>query len=329
MGEYGGKPVDQVTLTSDEGVEIDIMNYGVVVRDWRVPVAGGMRSVVLGFDTFDPYPAHSPHLGSLAGRVANRVANASFELDGKTYDLSANEGGHCLHGGPEGLGFQVWDMVPDSAGNRVRFTHHSPDGAMGFPGNVQFEAIYTLDGHRLRLDLRANADRVTPISVVQHQYFNLGTGADVLNHHVQIDADRYTPLGPGLLPTGEILPVEDTPYDLRTSRTLRDATDAPVDYDINLCLTKDRDVHQPAVVARDQNGELTLKLWSDQPGVQVYNGVWTDIAVPGLGGRTYGKYSGLCFEDQAFPDALHHDNFGSILYGPGRDYSHWCEIEIK
>jgi galactose mutarotase-like enzyme len=181
FGSYKGQQVDQFKLTSDTGVEVDIITYGVAVRDWRVPVAGGKRSVVLGFDNFDDYPAHSPHFGSLAGRVANRISGASFEIDGKTYRVPANQGSNSLHGGPEGLGLVVWNGEADSAGNRVRFTHHSPDGAMGFPGNVDFTAIYTLSGNRLRLELTAVTDKKTPISLVQHQYFNLGTSDDVLD----------------------------------------------------------------------------------------------------------------------------------------------------
>lgn len=329
MGNFGGQTVEQVSLVSSSGVEVDIMNYGGVVRDWRVPLADGLRSVVLGFDTFAPYPQHSPHFGSLTGRVANRIAGAKFKLDGTTYKLPVNEGKYCLHGGPEGLGRQVWTMEPDSARQRVRLTHHSPDGAMGFPGNVEFEALYTLEGHKLRLDLSARADRNTPISLVQHQYFNLGTGPDVLDHDVRITADRYTQVSRNLLPDGEVLPVDGTIYDLRTGRQLRDASGAACNYDINLCLPEGRNPAEPVVSVTGPDRALTLKLWSDRPGVQFYNGVWTNIKVPGLGGRTYGRYSGLCFEDQAWPGALHHAHFPSIIYGPDRPYQHFCEIEVK
>lgn len=329
IGVHGGRAVQQVSLVSSTGVEVDIMNYGGVVRDWRVPVAVGLRSVVLGFETFDPYPQHSPHFGSLVGRVANRIAGAQFELNGETYNVPANEGNFSLHGGPKGLGYQVWDLDPDSVGNRVRFTHHSPDGAMGFPGNVDIEAIYSLEGYKLRLELSATADRDTPISLVQHHYFNLGTGADVLDHKVRINADRYTPVSADLLPTGEIAPVTGTNYDLRSGRTLRSAQGGAIDYDINLCLIEARDPSEPVVSVIGPDGDLSLRLWSDRPGVQLYNGVWTDIKVPGLRGKSYGKHSGLCFEDQAWPGALAHSKFPSIIYGPDRPYSHFCEIEIK
>jgi aldose 1-epimerase len=328
FGEHNGQRVDQFRLTSDTGVSVDIIGYGVVVRDWRVPVAGGERSVVLGFDQFEAYPAHSPHFGSLAGRVANRIKNASFELDGVTYQLPANAGDLQLHGGEEGLGRQVWQGQIDSANNAVRFTHFSPDGAMGYPGNVNFAATYTLSGNRLRLELSATTDRTTPISLVQHQYFNLGTTDDVLDHSIQVDSSAYTELGPDLAPTGAILPSKSTIYDLRQPRTMRDANGAPVDYDIGMVLDTGRKLADPIASVVSPDKALTLKLWSDRPGVQVYNGVWTEVPVPGLYGKRYGKHSGFCLEDQAFADAVHNPHFPNVIYSPDRPYSHWCEFEI-
>jgi aldose 1-epimerase len=328
FGEYQGKRVDQFRLVSNSGVTVDLIGYGVAVRDWRVPVTGGERSVVLGFDTFDAYPAHSPHLGSLAGRVANRVKDASFELNGKTYKLPANAGSLQLHGGEEGLGRQVWDGHVDEANNAVRFTHFSPDGAMGYPGNVNFSATYRLKGNRLRLELSATTDQPTPISLVQHQYFNLGTGADVLDHTIGVNSSAYTELGEDLAPTGAILPSRGTIYDLRSPRTMRDAAGKPVDYDIGMVLDTGRNSADPVATVVSPEQDLTLKLWTDRPGLQVYNGVWTDITVPGLNGKSYGKHSGLCLEDQAFADALHNPHFPNVIYSPERPYRHWCEFEI-
>lgn len=328
FGEHNGKRVDQFHLVSDTGVEVDLIGYGVVVRDWRVPVAGGKRSVVLGYDQFDAYPAHSPHFGSLAGRVANRIKGSSFELDGKTYKLPPNAGELHLHGGAEGLGRQVWDAQLDESNNTVRFTHFSPDGAMGYPGNVNFSATYTLKGNRLRLELSATTDRATPISLVQHQYFNLGTTDTVLDHILQVNSSAYTELGSDLAPTGAILPSKGTIYDLRQGRTMRDATGAPVDYDMGLVLDTGRSHAEPIATVTAPDGSLTLKLRSDRPGVQAYNGVWTDSPVPGLNGQQYHKHSGFCLEDQAFADAVHNPHFPNVIYSPDRPYRHWCEFEI-
>ena len=326
FGEFGGKRVDRFKLSSNTGVEVDIIGWGVVVRDWRVPVAGGLRSVVLGFEQFDSYPTHSPHFGSLAGRVANRIGGASFDLDGKHYATPANFAGrHTLHGGIEGLGRVTWDGEVDNARNAVRFTHFSPDGHMGFPGNVTFSALYTLEGDKLKLELRATTDQRTPINLVQHQYFNLGTGPDVLDHRYQVDASAYTDVDSDLIPTGAILPVTGTQWDLRTARTMRDAAGQPVAYDGNVVLDQGRDFDAPVATVTGPDGQLSLKLWTDRPGLQVYNGVWTDVQAEG---KAFGRFSGFCLEDQDFPDAPHNPHFPSIIYGPGKDYLHRCDIEI-
>lgn len=327
-GEFEGERIDEVTLVGDTGVEVRILSWGVTVRDWRVPAPEGMRAVALGFGDFSPYPEHSPYFGCVVGRVANRIGGAGFDLGGRRYELPANEGAVHLHGGPGGLSRLPWRLETDAAANAVRFTHLSPDGAMGYPGAVAFEAIYTLSGSRLRLDLYAMPDRETPISLVQHHYFNLGDGDTVLDHEVRIDAPAYTELGPELVPTGAILPVTGTDYDLRAGRTLRDADGRAIDYDLNLVLASGRDQAEPAAEVTGPDGALTLKLWTDRPGVQLYNGVMTDVAVPGHGGRRYGRHSGLCLEDQMFPDAMNNPHFPSILVSPDRPYRHWCLIEI-
>ncbi|MDB5539849.1 MAG: galactose-epimerase [Devosia sp.] len=325
FGSFKGERVDQFKLRSDTGVEVDLISWGVLVRDWRVPVAGGMRSVVLGFDQFESYPAASPYFGSLAGRVANRIRNGTFTLDGETYTVTPNFLGHALHGGPEGIGRLVWDGEADSANTSVRFTLDSPDGAMGFPGNVRFTATYTLIGHRLRLDITAKADRRTPINVVQHQYFNLGTGADVLDHSYRIPASAYTELGEQLIPTGAILPVDGTIWDFRKGRTMRDTAGKPIDYDGNLVLDTDRQFDEPVAVVTGPNRALTLKLWTDRPGLQVYNSVTTNVSAEG---KTFGHHCGFCLEDQDLPDAVNHPYFPSTIYGQDRDYSHRVDIEI-
>lgn len=327
-GTFEGRRVDEAVLESGTGVSVALLNWGVTVRDWRVPVEGTLRPVVLGFETFDPYPQHSPHFGSLAGRVANRIAGARFTLDGETFTLPANLGPNTIHGGPDGLGRTVWNLEPDSAANAVRFTHKSPHGHMGFPGNLDLSATYTLSENTLTLDLFATTDRPTPLSLVQHHYFNLGTGSDVLDHAVKIPATARSAVDENLIPSGALLPVYDTQYDFRAGRTLRDASGAPVPYDVNLVLPTRRASDAPIAEVTGPDGALTLKLWSDRPGLQLYNGVTTDCPVPGLNGRRYGQYSGLCLEDQKYPGALAHAHFPSIIITPDTPYRHRCVIEI-
>jgi aldose 1-epimerase len=332
FGSYEGKEINQFTLVSAEGVEVDIINWGVTVRDWRVPVGGGVRSVVLGFETFDHYPAHSPHFGSLAGRVANRIAGAQFELGGETFTVPPNEGPNSLHGGPEGLGRQVWEAEADDATNAVVFSLVSPDGAAGYPGTLKLKATYRLAGHKLRLELGATTDRPTPLSLVQHQYFNLGTTDDVLDHSYWFAANAFTEVNAeDLIPTGNIIEAKPgTPWHFRTPRALRGIGGQPINYDGNMVLDSGRDHAEPVAVVRSPEGDLALRQWTDRPGLQFYNGTMTNVP-PGLGigGRNYGLYSGFCLEDQAFPDALHHPHFPNIIITPDRPYAHWCEFEIK
>lgn len=329
FGSFEGKRVDQFTLTSESGVEVDILNWGVVVRDWRVPLKGGRRSVVLGFESFEPYPQHSPYFGAVVGRVANRIGKARFTHGGKTYSVPPNEGQNALHGGAGGFGKQVWDAEVDDATNAVAFTLSSPDGHMGFPGDVEVSATYTLRGNRLRLDLTGTIDRPGPISLVQHQYFNLGTGADVLDHRYWLKSHAYTEVDKELIPTGNILEAAPgSKWDWSQPKTLRDAQGKPVDYDGNTVLDAGRDLRDPIAIVTAPQNDLTLKLWSDQPGLQFYDAIYTRVPVPGLGGKTYGAYSGFCLEDQAFPDAVNHPHFPSIIVTPDAPYSHWCEFEI-
>ncbi|MBU1176229.1 MAG: galactose mutarotase, partial [Alphaproteobacteria bacterium] len=190
-------------------------------------------------------------------------------------------------------------------------------------------ARYVLAGNRLRLELSAMPDRPTPISMVQHQYFNLGETATVLDHTVHLpEAVAQTLSGPDLVPTGAIVPVARTISDFLTPRSMRFGGGRGIDYDMNFVLATGRDLAGPIAIATGEDAALTLRLWSDRPGLQFYNGVWTDIAVPGHGGRRYGKNSGLCFEDQMFPDAVNNRHFPSVICTPDSPHSHWCEFEI-
>ncbi len=329
IGTFEGRDVNEVTLESETGMEIALMNWGGVIRDWQVMAPEGPRGIVLGFDDFAPYPQHSPYFGALVGRVANRIRGGEFTLGDQRYALDINEESYTLHGGSKGFGRILWDMEPDSAANAVRLSLVSPDGDMGFPGRVEVEATYTLKGNRLRLDFFARPDRVTPISLVQHVYFNLGLTDTVLDHSVQMPFSlARTESDAQLLMTGAIFPTKGSKYDFRDARTLRDEGGDPIDYDLNYALDQTRDPKDPIAIATGEDGAVTLKLWSDRPGLQFYDGVWTKVEVPGHGGRRYGKHSGLCFEDQAYPDAVNQKHFPSILCSPEKPYRHWCEFEI-
>lgn len=329
IGSYQGQRVDETKLTSDTGTEVCIMNWGCVVRDWRVPTRQTKRSIVLGFDDFEPYPEYSPYFGAVVGRVANRIGGASFELDGKQYTLDANEGKNTLHGGAEGIARRVWQMQTDTTSNSAKFEIDSVDADMGFPGAVHFEATYSLVGNKLSLTLLGVPDRPTPISLVQHHYFNLGVSDNVLDHTVHMPfSENRTVLDTQSIATGEILPVQDTPFDFTSPRTLRDANQDPIIYDLNYVLAE-RDQSAPIAIATGEDKALTLKLWSDRPGLQFYNGAWTNVPKIGSGNRHLTPYSGLCFEDQMFPNAVNHPQFPSIICTPDNPYRHRCEIDVS
>jgi aldose 1-epimerase len=330
FGEFKGKRVDAFGLASETGAEIEIISYGAIVRSWKAPLpGGGRREVALGYDALENYVAYNQHFGAIAGRVANRIAGASFALDGKTYRLPDNNNGNTLHGGPEGLGMQVWDSRPDEATNSIRFSFSSPDGAAGFPGKVEITATYRLQRNQLSLELAALPDRRTPIALVQHQYFNLGTTDDVLDHRFTINASARSEVDGNLIPTGAILPVKGGDYDFRQGHVLRKPDGSPLDCDLNLVLATDRNPDEPIAIVTGPDGALTLRLWSDRPAVQLYNSVnMTEIPVPGLEGRRYRKYAGFCLEDQMYPDALHQPHFPSIIVSPEKPYRHFSMFEV-
>lgn len=328
IGTHEGRDVLETTLVSDTGVRVFVMNYGAIIRDWQVPVESGMRSVVLGFDRFEDYLTHSPYFGAIAGRVANRIGGSRFRLNGKEYVLPSNEGPNHLHGGPGGIAKKVWQMEGLTGDEAVRLTLTSPDGEMGYPGKLDIAVTYRLTGNRLRVEFHAETDAPTPVNIVQHNYFNLTGEGDVLDHKLWAEASAHVVLDPDLIPTGEIRPVTGTPLDFRAGRTLRDEASEAVAYDNNLVLNTRRDTAKPVAIVTAPDSSLTLKISTDQPGLQVYNSGKLKLDVPGLGGVRYPRFAGLCLEDQNFPDAINHPHFPTPVVEPGAAYEHWCEIEI-
>jgi aldose 1-epimerase len=215
-----GQTVDLYTLRNDKGAEARIMTYGGIVLSLKVPDrAGQLGDVVLGYDKLDDYVKNSPYFGAMIGRYGNRIAGGKFTLDGTTCALATNNGPNSLHGGLKGFDKRVWSAVPRGSadGPQLVLTYLSPDGEEGFPGNLQVTATYTLMGDNgLRLEYKATTDKDTVLNLTQHSYFNLAGKGDILGHVAMIPADRYTPVDATLIPTGELAPVEGTPFDFRT-----------------------------------------------------------------------------------------------------------------
>lgn len=313
IGEFEGTPVYEAVLKSAAGSEIVIISYGASVRDWRVSVDGKIRHVVLGYPDFEPYRRDESYLGAIIGRVANRIGGARFTLNGKTYSVESEGKPYQLHGGPKGIGRRNWSM--DFDGKAVTLKRFSPAGEMGFPGDASFTVTYRLEGEKLNIVMQASVSEPTPVSLVQHGYFNLMGEGTALDHFLKINAKQFTPLDQNLVPTGELRPVQGTIYDLNEGRTLRDAQGKPLDYDINLVLNPARDFSQPVAELTSPDKKLKMELWTDQPGMQVYNSVHLD-------------HRAVCLEDQMFPDAMNRPEFPSILVTPENPYRHECAIRI-
>lgn len=328
FGELDGRDIVEATLRS-EHAKISILNYGCVVRDWQVQVDHGSIPVVLGFDHFDQYKEHSPSFGIIAGRVANRTAKGRFQLGGKTFQLPINNGVNHLHGGLLGLGRRIWNLETDENSNTVRLTYHSPDGEEGYPAAVDFSVAFRLQGARLTCEMTGTPDAPTPINLAQHSYYNLNGTGDVRDHLIQIAASTYTPVDATQVPTGTITPVERTRFDFTrpTSFNLTDPNGVGVDH--NLVLDPTRNPTEPSAVVYSKTSNLELKLWTDEPGLQIFNAPKMNIPVAGLKGARYGPFSGVCLEAQHFPDSLNRPEWPSIVCSASAPYYQKLSVEIS
>jgi aldose 1-epimerase len=325
FGRRDGRSVDEIVLESADAA-VAILNYGCVVRDWRVDGAAGSLPVVLGFPRFEDYERFSRSHGAIVGRIANRTADASFELDGRTYHVTRNHGPHHIHGGTFGLGRAIWEMEGDSGSVHLRYA--SPDGEEGYPGRIDFAVTYRLEGPRLVCEMSGQPDRRTPINLAHHNYYNLGGGGSVRDHVLRIDAAEYTPLKPDAIPEGVIRSVEGTPLDFREPRAIEEADPEGAGIDNNFVLDPARDRDAPAAWARCPRTGLRLQVWTDQPGLQIFNAATMSIGTPGHEGETYGPFAGLCFEAQHFPDSMHNPDWPSIVRSPEDPYFQRYIVEI-
>jgi len=328
-----GTPIDLVTLRNTNGIEVRIMTYGGTVVSLQTPDRDGtLDDIVLGFDAAEPYFTQSPYFGSIIGRYGNRIANARFTLDGETYTLTANDGGNHLHGGTVGWDKVVWQGEPfqNADGVGVVLRHTSPDGDQGYPGSVEATVTYWLRADdSLVIDYEATTDKPTVINLTHHSYFNLAgaKAQDILGHQLTIMADRYTPVGPGLIPTGELAPVEGTPFDFRSAHAIGERIEADdpqlaigQGYDHNWVIGRVN--QEPAGVARvvEPLTGRTLDVESTEPGLQFYSGNFLDGTITGKGGRVYGHRSGFCLEPQHYPDSPNQTSFPSTVLRPGETY---------
>lgn len=314
-------------------LQIRFTNWGATMLSVKVPDAKGkVADVVLGFDTLTPYMnGTSPYFGAIVGRVANRIKDGEFILDGKTYHLPKNDGNNTLHGGKKGFDKVLWRVRRLKKGPRpsIQFTYHSRDGEQGFPGVLDVSATYTLSGPReLTLEIKAvPRTKATPVSLAQHTYWNLAGEASnrsILSNKVTIWAHSITPVDKHLIPTGAIVPVKGTPYDFTKPTAVgKRIKDVPGGYDINYVLDLPKSKHRlrRAVRVKDDFSGRILDLWTNNIGLQFYSSNQIKKIV-GKEGAIYRKYAGLALETQAFPDAVDQSKFPSIIYRPGQIYRH-------
>ena len=317
------------TLTNSRGAVAKISDYGAILVELRMPDRDGhIADIVAGFDNVEQYQKSSPFFGATVGRVANRIAKGTFELDGKTYHTAINNGPNTLHGGNVGFDKKIWKAEPmlSSDGPSVRFTYVSPDMEENFPGTLNTTVTYTLrNDNALRIDYRATTDKPTILNLTNHSYFNLSAfqSPTILNEVLTLNADKYTPADDTLIPTGEIKSVRGTPYDFTTPHPIgQRISQTDGGYDTNFVINgggQGQMVHC-AHVEDPQSGRV-MDVSTTQPGVQLYTSNFVDGSLTGNGGHRYVKHGMFCLETQDFPDAINHPNFPSPILRPGQVYN--------
>lgn len=329
-----GVPVYRYTLRNSCSMKVRVITYGATVTELWTPDRQGIAAdVVLGFDNLAQYESQHPYFGCMVGRVAFRIANAEFVLDGKPHQLTRNCGEHHAHGGTRGFSHAVWQAEPLYCGRwmAIKLTHHSPDGDQGYPGAVDVSVIYTLtEENELLIDCAAATDRPTPINLTHHGYFNL-TGAgnsDVLGHVLQIDADRWSTTDEQGIPTGEIVHVKDTPFDFTRPTPIGsriEQTGGKVSgYDLAYLHNQaEGSLAQVAAVHEPSSGR-TMEVSTTEPAIVLYTGNCLDGTLTGKRGVVYPKHAGVCLETGRLPDSVHFPDFPSTVVRPECAYHHIC-----
>ncbi len=312
-----GEAVDCVVLEGG-GLQAKIITWGAVLQDLRL--AGHEHPLVLGFENFADYPAHSPYCGAIAGRCANRIGGARFTLDGDEFLLDANFlGKHTLHGGSRGVGKRVWTLDGYDE-NSARMSIRLADGEMGFPGAMDVRVTFRLMASgAFDIAIEAETDRPTLCNFAHHSYFNLGGEATINDHLLQIAADTYVPVDQELIPTGEVSAVAGTRFDFRVAKPIGDAGRAGT-LDHNFCLSQSRTEIRPVAWLKSQSSGVNMEIRTTEPGLQVYDGAKIAVPVAGLGGRKMGANAGVALEPQIWPDAIHHPSFPQAILRPGETY---------
>lgn len=320
-----GRTVHLYTLTNENGIEVKITNYGGIITSLKTPDKdGNIENIVLGFDDLESYLGEHPYFGALIGRYGNRIEDGEFELNGTEYQLTVNDGDHHLHGGETGFDKVLWDVV-SADDQSLKLNYISMDGEQGYPGRLDVMATYRLtDENELRLEFEATTNKATPVNLTAHSYFNLTGNPEntILDHELKIHADHYTPATEDLIPTGDIEPVNGTPFDFTEFEEIGSRIEnVPGGYDHNFVAdtTTDEGIDLMAEVREPESGR-TLNVLSTEPGIQFYSGNFLDGTLENEDGIPLEKHSGFCLEPQHFPNSPNEPDFPSTILSPGEMY---------
>ena len=337
--EVDGKKTDLYILRNKNNMEVCITNFGGRIVSVMVPDKDGqMRDVVLGFDSIQDYISKPSDFGASIGRYANRINQGKFTLDGVEYQLPRNNHGHCLHGGPQGFQYRVYDAVQLNP-QELQLTYVAKDGEEGFPGNITCKVLMKLtDDNAIDIQYEAETDKPTIVNMTNHSYFNLdGDAGSNAEHLLTIDADYYTPVDSTFMTTGEIVPVEDTPMDFRTpmpvGERINDFDFVQLKngngYDHNWVLNAKGDINRRAASLKSQKTGIVLDVYTNEPGVQVYAGNFLDGSLTGKKGITYNQRASVCLETQKYPDTPNKPEWPSAVLRPGEKYMSQCIFKFS
>ena len=328
-----GSPVRLFTLTNANGMELRAITYGVIIVSLKVPDRDGkLGDIVVGHDSMEGYLTRSRFFGAVVGRYGNRIANGRFTLDGHTYQLTQNNGTNHLHGGTKGFDKIVWDakVNADPRGPSVVFTHTSPEGHEGYPGTLAARVVYTLTSdNALVIEYSATTDKPSIVNMTQHSYWNLageGSGT-IVDHRLTLKADHFTPVDSTVIPTGELAPVDGTPFDFRKETPIGARIDADhpqikiaSGYDHNFVFKRSGSGPEQLVRVVDPKTGRTMEISTTEPGIQFYSANKLDDSYVGKSGHVYGARSAFCLETQHFPDSPNKPNFPSTVVRPDKPY---------
>ena len=323
------------TLTNKNNMEVCITNFGGRIVSVNLPDKDGvLRDVVLSFDNIEDFQNNSSDFGASIGRYANRIAGAQFMLLDHTYLLNANDGDNCLHGGPKGWQYKVFEgkQINDT---QLQLTLDSPDGDMNFPGNVKVQVTFTLtEDNAIDIKYNATTDKPTVINMTNHSYFNLSGDPtkDNSDHILYVNADNYTPVNAKLIPLGNIESVKGTPMDFTTPKPIgQDINKTDFEqiklgngFDHNWVLNTNGDITQLAAKATCPSTGISVEVYTNEPGIQVYAGNFLNGRVKGKHGIAYNRRTAVCLETQHFPDSPNQPQFPSVVLEPGQTYNSEC-----